>query len=190
MSVTWFVGLGNPGPDYADTRHNTGAWFLERLVHSYQGQWKTESKFKGQVARINIAGQDCRCLVPHTFMNHSGQAVQAIASFFQYSAETLLVAHDELDLPAGVVRLKQGGGHGGHNGLRDIIALLGTDQFTRLRIGIGHPGHKDRVTPFVLSPPTQAEQVLIEESLVRALAVVPDLVTDQQQRAMQTLHTD
>jgi len=138
--IKLIVGLGNPGQQYRFTRHNAGAMFLETLCDDYQGELKAENKFFGLSGRIDINGEDIRLLFPSTYMNNSGQAVAAIASYFKIEPLDILVAYDELDLPVGTTRLKKGGGHGGHNGLRDIIKALGSQDFNRLRIGIGHPG--------------------------------------------------
>ncbi len=140
--IDLIVGLGNPGRQYEDTRHNAGAWFVERLARQHHANLSNDAKYKALTGRATINGHDVRLLIPTTFMNVSGQAVAPFANFFKIPAERILVAHDELDLPPGVAKLKQGGGHGGHNGLRDIISKLGNNKnFARLRIGIGHPGH-------------------------------------------------
>ena len=150
-SIQLIVGLGNPGAQYEDTRHNAGFWFVEQLARAYGGSLQPEKKFFGYAARITIGGQDVRLLTPSTFMNRSGQAVNAIATFYKIPPQAILVAHDELDHPPGIGRLKQGGGHGGHNGLRDIISSLGNNKdFCRLRIGIGHPGNSKAVVNYVL----------------------------------------
>jgi peptidyl-tRNA hydrolase, PTH1 family len=148
-----------------------------------------ESKFKGHHARVKIAGHECHLLIPATFMNLSGQAVGAVAKFYKINPENIIVAHDELDLPSGTVRLKFDGGHGGHNGLRDIIAHLHSPKFHRLRVGIGHPGKGNDVVNYVLQPPRRAEQELIDTAIQNALAVLPEVVTGQIQKAMKELHT-
>jgi len=144
------VGLGNPGSKYTETRHNAGFWFIEELAREYSASFRQEKKFHGEVAKISLAGKDIWLLKPETFMNRSGLAVQSLMSFYRINADQLLVAHDEIDLPPGTAKLKTGGGHGGHNGLRDIINQLGTKDFHRLRIGVGHPGSKDQVVDYVL----------------------------------------
>lgn len=187
--IKLIVGLGNPGSEYTKTRHNAGFWFVERLSSEYGGQFSAESRFHGEAARIHRTSIDCRLLKPRTFMNESGRAVQAMLKYFDIEANEMLVAHDEIDLKAGDVRLKKGGGHGGHNGLRDIIACIGEKNFLRLRIGVGHPGRKDSVTPHVLGRAGSEEQKLIDESLDRAIQVMPMLFDGQLDKAMQQLHS-
>ncbi len=187
--IQLIVGLGNPGQRYANTRHNVGAWLVESLAKQHSAHLKLESKFKGQVARISLHDHDCWLLIPNTFMNLSGQAVKALADFYKIPAEAILVAHDELDFPAGVIRLKQGGGAGGHNGLKDILAQLHTPNFVRLRIGIGHPGDRDLVHDYVLNPPSKHETTLIETAIDNALTIMNDLAEGHLQKAMQTLHS-
>lgn len=182
------VGLGNPGPEYAATRHNAGFWFVDAVARRWHGVFRAEKKFHGEVARVVIDGRDLWLLKPGTFMNRSGQAVQALARFYRIEPAAMLVAHDELDLPPGTARLKQGGGHGGHNGLRDIIDKLGTRDFLRLRLGIGHPGDKRQVTGYVLKKPGRDEAIEIERAIDRALDVLPDVVTGNLQTAMNRLH--
>jgi PTH1 family peptidyl-tRNA hydrolase len=182
------VGLGNPGAEYARTRHNAGFWYVDELARSAGGNWRRESRFQCELARASVAGQELWLVKPQTFMNKSGAAVQAVASFYRIAPGEMLVAHDEIDLPPGVVRLKEGGGHGGHNGVRDVIAQLGAD-FWRLRIGVGHPGSKDQVIDAVLDRATADEQALIDAALVRAHAALPDLLRDGAQKAMHRLHT-
>ncbi len=181
------VGLGNPGGNYEQTRHNAGFWFVDALARQ-SGTFRSESKFQGDVCKISLSGHDCWLLKPATFMNRSGQSVTALAGFYKIPAENILVVHDELDLPPGVARLKQGGGHGGHNGLRDIIARLGAD-FMRLRIGIGHPGSKEQVVDYVLQRPSLADQQQIDSAIAAALAVMPELLCGEAQRAMNQLHS-
>ena len=142
------VGLGNPGPKYAETRHNAGFWFVDEVARKYSAVFRPEKKFHGEVAKISLEGKDIWLLKPGTFMNRSGLAVKSLLSFYRISADQLLVAHDEIDLPPGTAKLKTGGGHGGHNGLRDIINQLATNDFHRLRIGVGHPGSKDQVVGY------------------------------------------
>ena len=161
------VGLGNPGTEYAHTRHNAGFWYIERLAQRYGIRLSAESRYNALMGRGSIEGHDVRLLLPQTFMNRSGQSVVPVAKFFQIPPSEILIAHDELDLPAGVIKLKSGGGHGGHNGLRDIVPHLGQD-FHRLRIGIGHPGHRDKVTGHVLGRAPAAEQSLFDQALDEA----------------------
>ena len=182
------VGLGNPGADYARTRHNAGFWYVDELARAAGAPWRREARFQCELARTTIAGCELWLMKPTTFMNRSGAAVQAMAAFYRLAPAELLVVHDEIDLPPGVVRLKLGGGHGGHNGVRDVIAKLGAD-FWRLRIGVGHPGIKEQVLDAVLDRATAAEQPLIDAALGRALAALPELLRDGAQRAMHRLHT-
>ena len=183
------MGLGNPGSRYEDTRHNAGAWFVEELASSHTETLRLETKFNGLCARIALDGHDCRLLFPTTYMNNSGQAVIAMAKFFKIAPEEILVAHDELDLPIGQVKLKSGGGHAGHNGLRDIIAHLGSNNFQRLRIGISHPGHSAKVLDYVLGHAGRTERDKINSAIGAAISVLPTLVNGDFQKAMQTLHT-
>jgi PTH1 family peptidyl-tRNA hydrolase len=183
------VGLGNPGAEYEYTRHNAGFWFVDLLAEAGRAQYRVESKFQGVLAKVRIGGADLLLLKPATFMNRSGQAIQALASFYKFKPEEILVAHDELDLPAGTARLKRGGGHGGHNGLRSAHQHLG-ESYARLRIGIGHPGSKELVHDYVLSRPSQADLRLIEDALGRAQAAMDTLLSQTWDKASQQLHTD
>lgn len=187
--IQLIVGLGNPGQEYTATRHNAGAWLVTAVAESCQHNLRLENKFKGHHSRVEIAGQECHLLIPATFMNLSGQAVGAVAKFYKINPENILIAHDDLDLPCGTVRLKFDGGHGGHNGLRDIIAHLNTPKFYRLRIGIGHPGKGNDVVNYVLQPPRRAEKELIDVAIQNTLAVLPEIVSGQIQKAMKELHT-
>lgn len=186
--VQLIVGLGNPGAEYDDTRHNAGFWFVDELARRYNGQFSVDKKFAGAVCRVSIDGLDVRMLKPMTFMNRSGQSVRAMASYLKVPPEKILVAHDEIDLPPGAVKLKQGGGHGGHNGLRDIVSHLSRD-FARLRIGVGHPGQKDDVVDYVLRRPSRSDEQSIRRCIDDAADVMPMLVRDGFQKAMTTLHT-
>lgn len=184
------VGLGNPGTDYHRTRHNAGADFVEQLARRLNVNLVPEGKFFSLTARANLCGHELRLLIPTTYMNRSGQAVGTMANFFKIPPESILVAHDELDLAPGVARFKQGGGHGGHNGLRDIIAALGNNQnFPRLRLGIGHPGTASLVANFVLKCAPAAEQGLIDAAIERAVNCLPDAIQGDWNNAMKTLHT-
>ena len=177
MGISVIVGLGNPGDSYAATRHNVGFWLLDRLAADAGATLKAEKKVLGYVAQAAIANNNVRLLRPATYMNESGQSVRRMLDFYKVDADQLLVLHDELDLPPGTVRMKKGGGHGGHNGLRDIIAHCGKD-FMRVRIGVGHPGDKSQVTNFVLKPPKSDERKLIEDSLLdthRAIEILREL---------------
>jgi len=180
------IGLGNPGPEYVDTRHNAGFWLCERLATTLGVDLKRESRFHGLAGRT----QDQRwLLLPQTFMNRSGQAVSALAKFYRIAPADMLVLHDELDLAPGALRLKFGGGLGGHNGLKDITAHLGTQDFWRLRIGIGHPGDRNQVVDYVLKRPRREERELIDAALDRALAAWPTLDQGDYPVAMQKLNT-
>lgn len=181
------VGLGNPGAEYARTRHNVGWWFVDALAAQYGGRWRRESGQQAQLARVRIDESELWLLKPAGYMNRSGSPVAAVANFYRIAAADVLVAHDDIDLPPGVCRLKEGGGHGGHNGLRDVIAHIGAP-FWRLRFGVGHPGAKEMVIDAVLDRPTAAEQPLIEAALERARAILPLLLSAGAQRATHTLH--
>jgi len=188
--IELIVGLGNPGREYADTRHNAGFWFVEEVARKYAGSFKAEKKFQGEAARVDIANHDVWLLKPETFMNLSGQSVLALMQFYKIQLANILVVHDDLDLPAGVARLKQGGGHGGHNGLRDIIARCGGNGFQRLRLGIGHPGDKHQVTGHVLTRVSAEDQAAINTAISNAMAVLPQVVSGDFQKAMNQLHTE
>lgn len=181
--LSLIVGLGNPGSEYAQTRHNAGFWFVERLAEQYGISLKADPKYKGISGRGKIEGQDVRLLLPTTFMNLSGQSVVPFAKFYQIKPEEMLIAHDELDMNPGVIRLKTGGGHGGHNGLRDIVPHTGAN-FHRLRIGIGHPGSKDRVSGHVLGKAPSSEQTLMDDAIHHALGQIKLLVNGHFQQAM------
>ncbi|PML76490.1 aminoacyl-tRNA hydrolase [Enterovibrio norvegicus] len=188
--IRLLVGLANPGPEYAKTRHNAGAWVVEELARIHNVQLKEDKKYFGLTARISIGGEDLRLLIPTTFMNLSGKAVAPLAKFFQIKPEEIMVAHDELDLPTGVAKFKKGGGHGGHNGLRDIISKMGNNkEFYRLRIGIGHPGHKDKVAGFVLTKAPANEQSQIEQAVDEAVRCIDILLKDDLAKAQNRLHT-
>ncbi|MGI9276100.1 MAG: aminoacyl-tRNA hydrolase [Endozoicomonas sp.] len=188
--VQLVVGLGNPGAQYDDTRHNAGFWYVEQLARAHGASLQPEKKFFGLAARITIGGQDVRLLNPTTFMNRSGQAVGAISTFFKIPPQSILIVHDELDLPPGIGRLKQGGGHGGHNGLRDIISSLGNNKdFLRLRLGIGHPGNSRDVVNYVLSKPSVADRQKIDAVIDEAVRIAPEAFNGARQKAVQELHT-
>lgn len=182
------AGLGNPGAGYARSRHNAGFWFADALAAAYRGSFRVEAKFRGELARLRIGDGDVLLLKPSTFMNHSGESIQPLAAFYKIPAGDILVAHDELDLPVGAVRLKRGGGHGGHNGLRSVHQHLGED-YLRLRIGIGHPGSKDRVLDYVLGRASAAEEKLIGDGIADAAAAVPVWLSQSLDKAMQQLHS-
>ncbi len=182
--IQLIAGLGNPGTEYAATRHNAGCWFVERLPVAL----RQEGKFAGRVGRLEHAGYVCFVLQPTTFMNRSGQSVAALAAYYRIPAVSILVVYDELDLPPGAVRLKRGGGAGGHNGIRDIIAHLGEPGFVRLRLGIGHPGVRELVTPYVLSPPSRDERLAIETAMDAALLYLPRILDGDIEAVMNQLH--
>jgi len=184
------VGLGNPGPKYSETRHNAGFWFLGELLRRSNGTVRPQSKLQAELTRLEVHGRSCVLAMPTTFMNHSGQAVRAIMDYYQIAASNLLVAYDELDLPPGTARLKHGGGHGGHNGIRDIFRHLPEHGFLRLRLGIGHPGIRDQVTDYVLSRPPAPEELEIRQSISAALEVLPAVLEGQLALAMKQLHTN
>lgn len=189
-AIQLIVGLGNPGPEYDQTRHNAGALFVERVAAQMGAALSSDKKYFGLTGKFSHQGRDVRLLIPTTYMNRSGQAVAALANFFRIAPDAILVAHDELDMPPGVAKLKQGGGHGGHNGLRDIIAQLGNqNNFHRLRLGIGHPGHSSQVSGYVLGRAPRSEQDLLDTSIDFALGVLPDVLAGNMTKAMQTLHS-
>lgn len=183
------VGLGNPGPEHARTRHNAGFRFVDALAQKAGATFRLDAKLFGETAKIDIAGQPVWLLKPATFMNLSGKSVTAALRFWKFEPEQALLAHDELDLPPGTARLKFDGGHGGQNGLRDTMKLLGHGGFHRLRIGIGHPGHKDKVTPWVLGKPGKDDEASILRAIDDALAVMPLAVAGEFPEAMKRLHT-
>jgi len=187
--IRLIVGLGNPGREYEATRHNAGFWWVDAVASGKSASFKPEKKFHGLAARLAVNNREVWLLKPETFMNLSGRAVSALAGFYKITPDEILVVHDELDLPPGTVRLKKGGGHGGHNGLKDIIAQLGTPDFWRLRLGIGHPGDRNAVVNFVLNAPQRAEQELIDSAVDASLAGLPQLLSGDFPAAMIKLHT-
>lgn len=188
-SLKLIVGLGNPGAKYQATRHNAGFWFVDRLAVEEHCDFSRQAKFHGEVARIRSGRLDCWLLKPDTYMNHSGRSVSAFMDYYSITPEQMLVAHDEIDLDAGVVRLKKGGGHGGHNGLRDIISAIGSKEFFRLRVGVGHPGHKNDVIDYVLKRPGGSEQKAIEAGIDEALDIMPYVFNGEMEKAMTQLHS-
>ena len=184
------AGLGNPGSRYAETRHNAGFWFLNGVAESTGAVFRSQSRLHAETARVTVHGVDCLLVRPTTFMNHSGQAIRAVMDYFRVAPAQTLIAYDELDLPPGVARLKRGGGHGGHNGLRDIFRHVPDHDFLRLRIGIGHPGHRDAVTPWVLSRPTAEQERAMRDVIARARAVLPAVLDGALADAMKELHTE
>ena len=188
LALRLIVGLGNPGPEHQVTRHNAGFWFVDLLARLHGGEFRDYRKFSGETARIRISGTDLVLLKPTTYMNRSGLAIRQVSEFFKILPEEILVAHDELDLPAGSVRLKQGGGHGGHNGLRDTIAHIG-ENFWRLRVGIGHPGKKADVIDYVLTRAPRPEEDLILDAVGTAADCMSLLLEQGAERAMTRLHS-
>ncbi|MBI3778056.1 MAG: aminoacyl-tRNA hydrolase [Gammaproteobacteria bacterium] len=189
QGISLIVGLGNPGAEYAETRHNAGFRFLDMLSDAAGERLRNESRFLANVGKLNVSGRDVWLLEPQTFMNRSGDAVSRFAHYYKIPAAEILVAHDELDLPPGTARLKVGGGDGGHNGLSDVTAKLGSSDYARLRIGIGHPGSSAQVVSYVLKKAPSAEQALIDAAIASARAHVADIVHGQFQKVMNSLHT-
>ena len=182
------VGLGNPGADYARTRHNAGFWFVNELARRAGGTFRSEPRHQGELAKVRLEGTELWLLKPMSFMNRSGGPVQSVAGFYKIPAEAVLVAYDELDFPPGVIKLKQGGGAAGHNGIRDVAPQIG-DGFWRMRIGIGHPGDRSQVLNYVLGRPSADDARLIDEAIAAGLDVLPTLVSEGGQKAMHKLHT-
>lgn len=193
MPIRLIVGLGNPGPEYEQTRHNAGFWLVDNLANSLPGtRLQRDSRYNAMLAKTSINGQDVWLLEPLTFMNRSGQSVGALARFFKIAADEVLVVHDELDLMPGIARLKKGGSAGGHNGLKDITAALGTQDYWRLRLGIGHPRSlnlQQQVADFVLHRPRREDQELIEQAIDKSLLVMPQIVDGKFEAATMKLHT-
>ena len=187
--IQLIVGLGNPGPEYEATRHNAGFWWAEAAARKLGITLNQERSYFAQVGRTNVAGHPVWVMLPQTFMNRSGQAVGALARFFKIPSENILVVHDELDLEPGQVKLKKGGGHAGHNGLRDIHAQLGTPDYWRLRLGIGHPGVKSEVVNWVLKKPSLDHRIAIEQAIDHSLRALPDLLAGDMVKATKDIHT-
>ena len=187
-SYQLLVGLGNPGARYEATRHNAGVWLLERVARRHAFGFRSLPRCFGSIADADIEGTRVRLFRPDTFMNHSGRAVAAVAGFYRVPIERILIAHDEIDLPPGTVRLKRGGGHGGHNGLRDVVPQLAGSGFSRIRIGVGHPGHRDHVVGHVLDRPSAAERSEIEDAIDRVIADLARIATGNLEGAMNDLH--
>ena len=183
------VGLGNPGADYVDTRHNAGFWLVEQIAAEQSISFRPEKRFHAEICKFSSHGRDCYLMKPQTFMNHSGRAVAALARYYKLKPAQILMIHDELDLPPGVSRLKSGGGHGGHNGLRDAIAQLGSRDFFRVRLGIGHPGDAKKVINYVLRKPSISDRHAIDQAIQDTLAVVPLVLEGSVEKAMHVLHT-
>jgi peptidyl-tRNA hydrolase, PTH1 family len=187
--IKLIVGLGNPGREYERTRHNAGFWWVDAIAERHRAAWKRESKFFGWTAKVSEGGRDFALLKPSTYMNESGRCVGTFMRFFRIEPAQLLVIHDELDLPPGTVKLKKGGGTGGHNGLSDVCEVLGTKDFWRLRIGIGHPGDKNIVADYVLHEARREEQALIDPAFDRSLDLLPKIAKGRLVDAMTWLHT-
>lgn len=187
--IRLFVGLGNPGPEYEQTRHNAGFWWLEALARELRVNLTTDKSYHGLVARTSIQGQSVWLLAPQTFMNLSGKSVAALANFFKIPPQEILVAHDDLDIAPGEAKLKLGGSHAGHNGLRDIHAQLGTDQYWRLRLGVGHPGNKAEVVHWVLKKPMLDHRIAIDQAIDRALKALPQFLAGEMEQATRLVHT-
>ena len=186
--LTMIAGLGNPEARYERTLHNAGFWFVEELARRFSGQFRYEKRFDADICKVSVAGTDLWLAKPQSYMNLSGGPGRGMLDYYRLSVEQLLGAHDEIDLPPGTVRLKQGGGHGGHNGLRDVIKHCGAN-FMRLRLGVGHPGHKDQVTSYVLKKASSDVEAAINRNVDEAADVLPLLVEDGLEAAMKTLHT-
>ena len=186
--LTMIAGLGNPEDRYERTLHNAGFWFVDELARRHSGQFKYEKRFDADICKVSIAGSDVWLAKPQSYMNLSGGPVRALLDYYRLPVEQLLVAHDEIDLPPGTVRLKQGGGHGGHNGLRDVIQHCGRE-FMRLRLGVGHPGHKDQVTSYVLKRASSDVEAAINRNIDDAVDVIPLLIDEGLNAAMKKLHT-
>jgi len=188
MAIKLIIGLQNPGPAYEDTRHNAGAWFIEKLASQYKLSFSPEKKWHTSIANLKHEEQTCRVLLPSTFMNQSGLPTREVSQFYRIMPEEILVAHDDLDLPAGRIKLKSGGGNGGHNGLRDIIAQIGSQAFHRLRIGIGHPGNKELVLNYVLGKPSLSDRQAIMTAVDKAIDHVGLVLEGKMAEAMNQLN--
>jgi PTH1 family peptidyl-tRNA hydrolase len=187
--IRLFVGLGNPGPDYEDTRHNAGFWWIDALAREFKTSLVKDKSYHGMIARVSMQGQPVWLLKPMTFMNLSGKSVASLANFFKIPPQDMLVAHDELDIAPGEAKIKLGGSHAGHNGLRDIHAQLGTDQYWRLRLGVGHPGNKAEVINWVLKKPSPDHRIAIEQTIDRALKALPQFLAGDMDQATRLVHT-
>jgi len=188
--IKLIVGLGNPGIKYAQTRHNVGFEFVDSLCNKYGLSLKENNKFYGIAGKVNIAGHNIWLLKPQTYMNLSGKSVASLANFYKIDTDEMLVVYDELDLPVGNAKLKKGGGHGGHNGLRDIIAATGSKDFNRLRLGIGHPGHKSKVVSWVLNRASKDDEISIDMAISKGIEVIEYLLEGELQKAMNLLHSN
>lgn len=187
--IKLFVGLGNPGPEYESTRHNAGFWWIDELARSLKAPLQMDKGYHGLVARTSVQGQTVWLLEPQTFMNLCGKSVAALARFYKIQPQEILVVHDELDLPPGEAKLKLGGSHAGHNGLRDIHAQLGTDNYWRLRLGVGHPGIKSEVIHWVLKKPSLDHRIAIDQTIARSLKALPHFLSGEMDKATMLVHT-
>jgi len=183
------AGLGNPGSEYAETRHNAGFWFIDALARELHVDLRNDKRCAGEVGQIGSGDERCWLLKPNTFMNHSGRSLAALAGYYDIPAERIIVVYDEIDLPPGIVRFKYRGGHGGHNGMRDIIQALGTPDFYRIRIGVGHPGHRDQVVPYVLSRPSRVDRELIDTAIGKVLDEISAIMRGDYEQVMHRLHS-
>lgn len=189
MAIKLIIGLRNPGSAYEHTRHNAGSWFVEALCNQHNASFKADKKLHSELANIEINNLSCKAILPQTFMNHSGLPTREVSQFYRINPNEILVVHDELDLPAGRIKLKTAGGHGGHNGLRDIISQLGSSDFHRLRVGIGHPGHRELVLNYVLGKPSAEDRLLINEAIARAIKAIPTALSGEVAAAMNLLNS-
>jgi len=189
MPIQLIAGLGNPGAEYSQTRHDAGFWLVDAIAQDLAAPLQPEKNYRALMARTSVAGRPLWLLEPQTFMNASGQSVAALARFFKIPPQDILVVHDELDLPPGEAKLKLGGSHAGHNGLRDIHAQLGSDQYWRLRLGVGHPGHKAAVVGWVLQKPPSDARAAIEDAIIRCLQAMPDILAGRMDKATAHIHT-
>lgn len=188
--IQLIVGLANPGKEYENTRHNAGAWLVEEWANLLNTRLRMENKYHGLHGLTSIDDQPCHLLIPTTFMNHSGQSVRACMNYHKIPTDSILIVHDEIDLPVGTIKLKFDGGDGGHNGLKDIIRHLNTKEFYRLRIGVGRPAHSKDVIDYVLDPPSKSERQTIDETIQRAKEALPLIINGEMQKAMHKLHTE
>ncbi|GAB4221941.1 MAG: aminoacyl-tRNA hydrolase [Francisella sp.] len=187
--IKMIVGLGNVGKDYQDTRHNVGEWFINKIAKDNNQNFSSNNKLNCNLTKLNIYSHNIILVFPTTYMNNSGLAVSKVANFYKITTEEILVVHDELDIEPGQIRIKKGGGHGGHNGLKSINQHLGSNEYLRIRIGIGHPGHKSKVTNYVLSPPAIAQKNKIFQAIDKCILFLDDIINYNLEPVMQQLHT-
>ncbi|MBA2709507.1 MAG: aminoacyl-tRNA hydrolase [Tatlockia sp.] len=189
MAIKLIIGLRNPGSAYEQTRHNAGGWLVEALTQRHNASFKTEKKLHCEIANVDIGNHSCKTLLPLTFMNHSGLSVREVCQFYRINPDEIIVVHDDLDLAPGRIKIKTGGGHGGHNGIRDIIQQIGSSDFHRLRVGIGHPGHKDLVLNFVLGKPSQEDRQLIYDAIDRGISSIGTAISGDIAKAMNFINS-